>query len=169
ELRLAVGSYEFGIDTGLIGIGIVDDLRRKPRADREIFELRAGRGIANLMRGLGPARWTGDHIATLHRVALGADDELALAFEDKEHLLVDAVTVARKSAFARRHDGEVVAELLRANLGRDRAEPRFIALIGPRHADRLAVMADLTEFGEIGDIEDRTGHGASLRRGAGRR
>src|SRR5690348_7927152 len=83
ELRLAVGPGKFAVNASLVGIGIVDDFGREFRANREIFELRARRGIADLVRGLGAARRTGDHIAAPYGVTLGPDDELALAFDDE--------------------------------------------------------------------------------------
>ena len=109
------------------------------------------------MRGAGAARRMGDDVALADRERLLADPHLALAFEDEEHLLVDAMVVERPGALARRHHGEVVAELLRADAPPDVADLRLEFLRRVPAPGAVGAVADLAEF-DVGHVEDRLRH-----------
>src|SRR5205085_6936314 len=92
-----------------------------------IFELALSR-VDDLVRALRPAGGAGDDVAGADRKALGADAHFARALDDVEHLFLRAMAVERIRALAGRHRRQVVAELLRADLRRDHADARLVAL-----------------------------------------
>ena len=68
------------------------------------------------MRDLRAAGRAGDDVVLAQRVALVAEAQFALAFEDEEHLLLAAMIVKGALHLAGRQDRQVVAELLRADM-----------------------------------------------------
>jgi hypothetical protein len=87
-------------------------------------------------------------------VARIANTDLAFALQDEEHLLVDAMAVERKRAFAGRHHSQVVSEVLGADL------PADLRDAAPKAFRRLRNSALRRHLGarhrfEIGDVDDR--------------
>src|SRR5690242_499794 len=151
--RRAVGE---GAELGRVGVFTY--FGRRLRADREIAHLRRA-GVDDLVRGFRTAGGAGDDVAGADRVALGAIAQLAAAFEDDEHLLFGAVTVERAGALARRHHGEVAAQLARADTAGDLTPAQVVAFGGgalwQAGGDRR-VGGGLHHH--VGKVEDRSGH-----------
>src|SRR5205085_2184016 len=80
--------------------------------------------IEDLMRHLGAAGRTGDEVTAANRIFFLSNANFSLAFQDEEHFLVHGMIVERESSLPRRHQGDVVTELLRAHLGTDPGETR---------------------------------------------
>src|SRR5207245_1531501 len=96
------------------------DLGRLLGADGQVAQLRLP-SVDDLVRSLRPAGRTGDDVAGTDRECLGSDAHFTRALDDVEHFLLDAMTVEGIRALSRRHGGQVVAELLRADFRRDHA------------------------------------------------
>src|ERR1700752_4454566 len=93
------------------------------------------------MGDIPPARWAGDDVVLAQRVLLIAEAEQPLSFENEEHLLLHAMVVEGADLLAGRADGQVVAELLRADLLADHAILALERAVGVRH-DREIVEID---------------------------
>jgi hypothetical protein len=118
-------------------------------------------GVDDLVRRLGPARRARDHVAGAQRPGVAAEAQLPRAFDDVEHLLVEAVVVEGEGALARRQHGHVVAQLFRTERRRERRHPAAEALLG--HGAALAARhLGQVEVLRIGDVQDRSRHGGLL-------
>ena len=91
------------------------------------------------MRDFRSARRAGDDVVLAQGIAFVSEAQFTLAFEDEEHLLLAAMIVKRALHLAGRHECEVVAKLLRANVNADRGALRGIT----------AVLLDIVEYGLI--------------------
>src|SRR5262249_40689810 len=107
------------------------------------------------------ARRTRDDIPRSDRMAFGADPYLALAGENEEHLLVDAVIVEREGPLAGRHGCHIVSELPRAEPPADVAEARLELVRRMFCARRSRALAPIAKF-DVGNIENRVAHGSSI-------
>jgi len=63
------------------------------------------------------------------RITLLAKPQLALAFQDQEHFLFAVMAVKRALHLARRHDGQIVAQVPRTDMAADRAAHRGVDAI----------------------------------------
>ena len=100
------------------------------------------------MPNFRPACGACDDIVRAKGVALVAKAKLALAFEDEEQLLLRVVAMERALRLAGRQNGEIIAELLRADMIADRCAFRCVK----------AVLLDIVEVGLV-EIHHRL-HGA---------
>src|ERR671931_371991 len=146
--------HVLGETRDLAAVRVLAHLGRGLRAHGEIPELRAA-GVDDLVRRLRPAGRAGDDVAGADREGLGSDADLAPALDDEEHLLLHAVAVEWIRALPRRHRGQVVAELLRADLRRDHADARFETL--GRGAGRRVLRRPRLQL-DLGDIDDVLRH-----------
>jgi hypothetical protein len=65
---------------------------------------------------LRAAGWAGDNVVPADRIALLTEAVLVLTLQDEEHFLFAMVAVERALNLARRQDGQVVAEVSRADM-----------------------------------------------------
>ena len=86
----------------LARVGVLDDLRPRLRADRQVLERRV-RGVDDLVRIVGPGRQEGD-VARLDLEHLAGDAQRAPPFEDHERLFLRVMEVVRAAAHAGRDD-----------------------------------------------------------------
>ena len=126
--RLAVsGARQLREQAEPPGVGVLANLWRQPSAHRQELEV-SPRRVEDLVRSLRPTRRARDDVTCADRVSSIAEAELALAFDDEEHLFVDAVAVERKRALAWRKNGQVVAEFRCAQLSAGEPDARLIAV-----------------------------------------
>jgi hypothetical protein len=124
------------------------------------------RRVDDLVRRLRTAGRVRNDIALLDGKRVWTDPHLALAFEHDEHLFVDAMIVERPGALARRHHGQVAAELLRADAPADVADLRGEFLRRFLRARTIGTVANFAKF-DVSDVQDRYWHHALLKYGSG--
>jgi len=148
HLRLAVLTFRYAREqTVFTGVRVLGKFRRLLGTDRKITQIPGCAGIDQLMRGFRSAWRAGDKIASPNGMALRADTNFAMAFENKKQLLIDTMAMKWPCAFPRRHNSNVVPEFCRPDAGADGPDPG---------RETLAVSPGMVF--ELIHVDDGSGH-----------
>src|SRR5262245_46202629 len=102
------------------------------------------------MRHFGASRRTRNHVVLANRIAAVAEAQFTLTLEDEEHFLLPTVAMERTLRLSGRKHGQVVAELLGADVVADRGALGRIE----------SILLDVVELDLI-EVHDGLRHGSS--------